>query len=90
MFKYNRLSANFTALLSTIIGSNSVATKYLIITVNRLNYMDNIVTEIRSLIPLEHANLQATLDHHGNAMHCSHFTIILLLLIAMERILLQW
>ena len=52
------------------------------ITVNRFNYKYNITTKNKSLIPLDlniiigsyKFSLQPTIDHHGNSIHCGHYT----------------
>ena len=51
-------------------------------TVNRFKYINNIITTNRSLIPLEpniilgpyKLSLQATIDLHGNSIHCGDYT----------------
>ena len=56
--------------------------KYLIIIVNRINYINNNITKNKSLIPLDlniilgpfKFTLQATVDHHGQSMNSGHYT----------------
>ena len=56
--------------------------KFLITIVNRFNYINNIVTKNRSVIPLDlnimlgpyKFELQATVDHHGKYLSSGHYT----------------
>ena len=55
--------------------------KYLLLSVNRFRYINNIVTKDRCSIPIDRTvrlgplkfSLWATLEHHGPSLHSGHF-----------------
>ena len=55
---------------------------YLIIAVNRVISVNNTIMKSKSIIPLDlninlgpyKFSLQVTIDHHGNSLHCGHYT----------------